>query len=87
MYGNVLDYGTFRVIGSRCFPYLGAYCNIKLEPKSLPCVFIGYSTKYKGYKCLYLPTGCVYIFRHVVFDKSLLQYSKLIALYGETPVE
>ncbi|KAA8544767.1 hypothetical protein F0562_019529 [Nyssa sinensis] len=87
MYGKVPDYGTFRVFGSQCFPYLGAYCRNKLEPKSLPCVFLGYSTKHKGYKCLYPPTGRVYVSRHVVFDESLLPYSKPTALYGEPPVE
>ncbi|KAA8546621.1 hypothetical protein F0562_002640 [Nyssa sinensis] len=87
MYGKVPDYGTFRVLGSLCFPYLGAYRSNKLEPKSLPCVFLGYSTKHKGYKCLYPPTGRVYVSRHVVFDESLLPYSKPTAFYGEPPVE
>ena len=87
LYGKHPDYGTFRILGSRCFPYLGDYRQHKLEPKSLPCVFLGYSSKHKGYKCLYPPTGRIYISRHVVFDESILPYSQPTCLYGHEPVE
>lgn len=87
MYGKVPNYDTFKVFGSRCFPYLGTHRSNKLEPKSLSCVFHGYSTKHKGFKYLYPPIGRVYISRHVVFDESLLPYSKSTTLYGKTPVE
>ena len=85
--GKHPDYGTFRILGSRCFPYLGDYRQHKLEPKSLPCVFLGYSSKHKGYKCLYPPIGRIYISRHVVFDESILPYSQPTCLYGHEPVE
>ena len=85
--GKHPDYGTFRILGSRCFPYLGDYRQHKLEPKSLPCVFLGYSSKHRGYKCLYPPTGRIYISRHVVFDESILPYSQPTCLYGHEPVE
>lgn len=87
LYGKTPDYGTFRVLGSRYFAYLGAYCSNKLEPKSIPCVFICYSTKHKWYRCLYPPTSHVYISRHDVFDESLLPYSKPTALYGQLSAE
>ena len=80
--GKHPDYGTIRILGSRCFPYLGDYRQHKLEPKSLPCVFLGYSSKHKGYKCLYPPTDCIYISRHVVFDESILPYSQPTCLCG-----
>lgn len=41
----------------------------KFEPRSFPCIFMGYSDKHKGYRCLYISTGRVYISRHVVFDE------------------
>ena len=87
LYGKHPDYSTFRVLGSKCFPYLGEYRTNKLQPKSLPCVFIGYSIKHKGYKCLYPPTGRVYISRHVVFDEAVLPYTEPTRLYDNDSVE
>jgi hypothetical protein len=42
-------------------------------------VFIGYSELHKGYKCLHIPTGCVYISRDVIFDEHVFSFSKLPA--------
>lgn len=86
LYNKHLDYGVFRVLGNGVF-FIGSYRKNKLAPKSLPCVFIGYSTKHKGYKCLYPPTGHIYISRHVVFDELVLPFSKLALIYGHTIVE
>lgn len=64
------DYSHLRVFGSTCYPYLRRVADHKLEPRSLKCVFLGYSPNYKGYRCLYAPTGKVYISRHVVFNEE-----------------
>lgn len=61
------DYNILRVFGSACYPCLRPVGAHKFEPKSLQCVLLGYSNQYKGYRCLYPPTGKVYISRHVVF--------------------
>ena len=34
LYGRNLDYSSLRVLGSKCFPYLGEYKSHKLDPKS-----------------------------------------------------
>ena len=59
----------------------------KLDPKSLPCVFIGYSMKHKGYKCLYPLTRQVYISRNVVFDESIFPYSTPTSFYKSDPLK
>ena len=87
LFGKHPDYSTFRVFGYKCFPYLGNYRHDKLYPKSLPLVFIGYSTTHKGYKCLYPPIGPIYISRHVVFDENVLPFTKLIRLYDDAPIQ
>jgi hypothetical protein len=40
-------------------------------------VFLGYSTQHKGYKCLDVSTGRVYISRDVVFNEKVFPFSKL----------
>lgn len=57
-----------------CFPYLRSYMDHKLEPRSSPCVFIGYAVSQKGYKCLELSTNRIYISRHVVFNEQQFLY-------------
>lgn len=54
LYHRVPDYNTFRTFGCRLFPYLRHYSEHKLAPRSIPCVFIGYSSKYKGFRYLLL---------------------------------
>ena len=68
------DYSFLKVFGCTCYPYLGTYRNNKLSPKSLPCVFLGYSPYHKGYRCYEPKTKRLYISRHVVFDESLFPF-------------
>jgi hypothetical protein len=55
----------------------------KLEFRSKPCVFIGYSSHHKGYKCLDLETGRVYISRDVIFDEAVFPFSKSSSNFGQ----
>ncbi|KAA8528866.1 hypothetical protein F0562_036221 [Nyssa sinensis] len=41
-----------------------------MEPKSKPCLFLGYSQTQSAYKCLEPQTKKIYISRHVVFDEN-----------------
>ncbi|GAA0164558.1 hypothetical protein LIER_20161 [Lithospermum erythrorhizon] len=69
-------YSFLKVFGCRFFPYLKPYNKHKLQYRSIPCIFIGYSPQHKGYQCLHLPTGKVYISRHVVFDESIFPFTQ-----------
>ncbi|KAJ4959222.1 hypothetical protein NE237_026333 [Protea cynaroides] len=42
------DYSMLWVFGCQCFPYLRPCMKNKLEPRSLACVFFGYSDLHKG---------------------------------------
>lgn len=46
LFGSKPDYSALRVIGSACYPCLRPYTSHKLEPRSLQCVFLGYSSQY-----------------------------------------
>lgn len=59
-----------RIFGSLYYPCLIPLGRTKLDFKSTRCVFIGYSSRHKGYQRYDLSTGKVIISRHVVFDET-----------------
>jgi hypothetical protein len=46
----------------------------KLAPRSTACVFLGYPSSHKGYRCLDMPTKRIIISRHVVFDETCFPF-------------
>jgi transposase InsO family protein len=74
LFGVSPDYTFLRVFGCICYPYLGDYVTNKLQPRSLQCVFVGYSDRHHGYRCLHPPTGRLYVSRHVIFHEDQLYY-------------
>lgn len=69
------QYSSLKAFGCACFPTLRDYSRNKFDPRSLKCVFLGYSEKFKGYRCLMPSTGRVYISRHVTFDEDDFPFS------------
>jgi histone deacetylase 1/2 len=65
------DYSSLRVFGCACWPNLRPYNNHKLYFRSARCVFLGYSSQHKGFKCLEPNTGRVHISRDVIFDEGV----------------
>lgn len=61
------DYTSLRVYGCACWPNLHPYNSRKLAFHSTRCAFLGYSAMHKGFKCLDISTGHIYISRDVVF--------------------
>ncbi|KAK9051887.1 hypothetical protein SSX86_028515 [Deinandra increscens subsp. villosa] len=77
------DYTFLRVFGSQCFPHLRPYNQHKMDFRSAPCVFLGYSPAHHGYRCLDPVTDRVYISRHVRFNESCFPFR--IAPSANTP--
>jgi histone deacetylase 1/2 len=75
--GEVPDYTFFKVFGCACWPHLRPYNKRKLEFRSKKCVFLGYSSLHKGYKCLHVPTNRMYISRDVIFDENVFPFSNM----------
>jgi hypothetical protein len=71
------NYNVLRIFGCACWPHLRPYNSRKLEFRSKQCVFLGYSDIHKGYKCLDISTGRVYVSRDVIFDEGIFPFSKL----------
>ena len=42
------------------------------------CVFLGYSSSHRGYKCLHVPSSHLYISQHVIFDENLFPFASNI---------
>jgi hypothetical protein len=70
-------YSGLRTFGCECWPNLRPFNTHKLQFRSKQCVFLGYSSMHKGFKCLDVAAGQVYISRDVVFDESVYPFSKL----------
>lgn len=71
------NYSFLWIFGCAVWPNLRPYNQHKLQFRSKQCAFIGYSGLHKGYKCLDISTGRVYISRDVVFDESVFPFANL----------
>jgi hypothetical protein len=77
LYKIKLNYSSLRIFGCACWPNLRPYNPRKLAFRSKECVFLGYSNLHKGFKCLDISTGRIYISRDVIFDENVFPFSKL----------
>jgi histone deacetylase 1/2 len=77
LFKETLDYSFLRVFGCACWPNLRPHNAHKLAFRSIRCVFLGYNSRHKGFKCLEPSTGRVYISRDVIFDESLFAFANL----------
>ncbi|PKU65951.1 Retrovirus-related Pol polyprotein from transposon TNT 1-94 [Dendrobium catenatum] len=71
------EYAHLRTFGCACFPLIPASNRNKFQPKSHLCVFLGYSEKYKGYKCFDIVSYKIIMSRHVKFDEQYFPFFKL----------
>jgi hypothetical protein len=81
------DYSLLKIFGSACWPNLRPYNTNKLQPRSLQCIFLGYSLRHKGYKCFHVSTGRLYISRDVIFQEKLFPFheSSSKSTHGSPP--
>ena len=77
LYDTHPTYTHLRVFGCACYPNLSATATHKLSPRSSLCVFLGYSSDHKGYRCLDLHSNRIIISCHVVFDESVFPFSEM----------
>lgn len=75
LFGTAPNYANFHPFGCQVFPYLRDYSPHKLAPRSLPCIFLGYSTQHKGFCCLDPVTSRIYISRHAQFNESIFPFA------------
>lgn len=61
---------THIIFGCTQFVHIHNDGRRKLDPRTLKCVFIGYSSTKKGYKCYHLSSHKYFVFRDVTFHKQ-----------------
>lgn len=77
------DYSLLKTFGCLCYPTLRPFNNHKIDPQSTPCLFLGYSSIHKGYKCL-SSSNRLYISRHVLFDEKKFPTSIFLSSHNST---
>jgi len=70
------NYLKLQKFGCLCYPLTKPYNTHKLQPKPIPCVFIGYSPTQNAYKCIDPLSSRIYLSKHVLFDKTQCPVSK-----------
>ena len=72
------DYNKLHSFGCLCFPWLKPYTKNKLQPRSKPCIFLGYSMSQHAYFCLEPLSNRIYVSRHVNFVENSFPYESII---------
>lgn len=75
LFGKQPDYSSMRVFGCKCYPCLRHLTSHKLQPRSLPCLFIGHKSTYEGYLCYHILSENFYLSRHVIFDDHAFPFA------------
>ncbi|KAM3317106.1 hypothetical protein ACQJBY_034988 [Aegilops geniculata] len=73
--GVAPDYSQLRVFGCLCYPNITATTRHKLEPRSLACVFLGYPSDHRGFRCFDPVSRRVLTSRHVLFHENVFPFS------------
>jgi hypothetical protein len=74
------SYSHLRIFGCLCYPLFPSPTINKLQPRSTPCVFLGYPSNHRGYKCYDLSQNKIILCRHVIFNETEFPFSKLHTL-------
>ncbi|KAJ9560019.1 hypothetical protein OSB04_005179 [Centaurea solstitialis] len=68
------NYTKLKTFGCMCYPCLKPYVATKLQPRSQPCIFLGYSSSKSAYKCFDFQTNRFYHSRHVTFVEDTFPF-------------
>ncbi|KAG6527483.1 hypothetical protein ZIOFF_009586 [Zingiber officinale] len=60
----------FRVFGCVCYVFVPDHLRSKFDKKAIRCIFVGYDSQRKGWKCCDPTSERCYTSRNVVFDEA-----------------
>ena len=76
LYGFKLVVHHLRVFGSRAFAHIPKENRMKLDAKSIKCIFVGYCPDFEAYKMLNKSTHKVFTSRDVIFHEHVDEGNK-----------
>ncbi|GAB2288160.1 hypothetical protein Dimus_037980 [Dionaea muscipula] len=68
LFHAIPNYSSLRVFGCLCCPWLRPYAQHKLDQRSRPYLFLGYSNEHHSYICFDPHDTKIHYSRHVVMD-------------------
>ena len=71
-----VDYDGLKVFGCLAYCSTSPKNRHKFQPRSKPCVFLGYPSGYKGYRLLDLESNKVHMSRNVTFNEEIFLFAK-----------
>lgn len=74
-FGTVPNYSYLHNFGCLCYPWLKTFFKHKLDSKSQPCVFLGYSPTQHAYLCINPTTNHIYSSTHVRFVEDTYPFA------------
>jgi len=74
LFRRTLYYNFLRAFGCFCFLFLRLYHTHKLDFRSSPYVFLGYSSSHLCYRCLDLTFQCIYVSSHICFHEDVYPF-------------
>lgn len=77
--GVAPDYELLRVFGCLCYPNTAATSRHKIALRSVACVFLGYPSDHRGYRCYDPATRRVLTSRHVYFVEDVFPFASRTA--------
>ena len=60
----------FRVFGCVCYVFVPNHLCSKFDKKAVRCIFVGYDSQRKGWRCYNPMNGRCYTSRNVIFDEA-----------------
>ena len=72
-------YDSIKVFGCLCYPWLKPYAKNKLEPRSTPCVYLGFSNKHYCHQCFDPLTSKIYFSRDVLFLENQFPFENIFS--------
>lgn len=74
-----LNYESIKVFGCLCYPWLRPYTKHKLQPRSFPCVYLGFNTKFYSHQCFDPMSSKLYLSRDVQFIEDNFPFSNIFS--------